>query len=252
MRNSCLYNLQHALLLRAQRASFHRSAGSALSMASRALEKVPKDAKKKLFFTSTQEAHDGRPVSAPGENFHSLRETKHVMERASSAPAGEKWGTSYNSAFGQEPVFVDLEVNRCLAELSKSGKAYVKAPHVGTSSYSTAFGWKGGPKPPNAKVPDCGVRQALSSGVSGQLISQAGYTYTVRPNQPVPEKFIPVDQLGVLSTSYDFLQSSYVNSFQSSTRPGRNRPRALRRSKSELATPLSMTSTYRLSFTRGV
>eukprot|EP00434_Breviolum_minutum_P001410 symbB.v1.2.001239.t2/scaffold63.1/size477159/10 len=210
---------------------------------------VPKDAKKKLFFTSTQETHDGRPQSAPCDNFYSVRETKHVMERASSAPAGEKWGTSYSTAFGPEPVFIDLEVNNSLAAMKKAGSGYVKTPHIGTSSYSTHFGWKGGPKPPYAKVPDCGVREALSSGVSVPLISQSGLTYAVRKPTAVPQKFVPMDQLGGFSSNYDFLQSSYSNSFQHSMTPQRRRNRKVRRQQSDLSL---LTSTYRTSFSRGV
>mmetsp|Transcript_35110 Transcript_35110/g.56282 ORF Transcript_35110/g.56282 Transcript_35110/m.56282 type:complete len:186 (-) Transcript_35110:58-615(-) len=134
-------------------------------MASRSLANIPQDAKKKLFFTSSQETHDGRPQSAPRDNFYSVRETKHVMERASSAPGGEKWGTSYTKAFDREPVFVDLEVNNSLAAMKKAGQPYVRAPHVGTSSYSTAFAWRGTPKPVKGRVLDCGAREALSSGL---------------------------------------------------------------------------------------
>ena len=36
------------------------------------------------------------------------------------------WSTSSGSAF-REPVFVDLEVNRCLAAMKKAGKPHVKA-----------------------------------------------------------------------------------------------------------------------------
>mmetsp|Transcript_61542 Transcript_61542/g.134745 ORF Transcript_61542/g.134745 Transcript_61542/m.134745 type:complete len:217 (+) Transcript_61542:40-690(+) len=216
-------------------------------MASRSLANIPKDAKKKLFFTSSQETHDGRPQSAPCDNFYSVRETKHVMERAASAPGGEKWGTSYTKAFDREPVFVDLEVNNSLAAMKKAGKPYVRAPHVGTSSYSTAFDWKGTPKPVKGRVLDCGAREALSSGVSGQLISQAGYTYAARPQQPAPQKYVPIDQLGGLASSYDFLQSSYGHSFQHSSLPRRTR-----KPRRQMSDPSALTSTYRMSFSRGV
>ncbi|CAJ1394342.1 unnamed protein product [Effrenium voratum] len=214
---------------------------------------IPAEAKKKLFFTSTQESHDGRPP-VPVGNFHSLRETQHVFGRAASAPTGEggeKWrGTSYDKAFSREPVFVDLEVNRCMAAMAKVRKAHVKSPHVGASSYAESFDWKGYDKPLYYKVPDCGAREAVCSGVQGRLESTSGSAYAgVRPTS-VPQKFIPVDQLGGVAQSYDFLQSSYGGSFTAGPRLQKSQ-RSVRKSCSAGDLMASLrNSTYRASFSR--
>eukprot|EP00439_Symbiodinium_sp_Y106_P026421 s4477_g3.t1 len=143
----------------------------AMTHLARSANAVPAAELRKLCYTTAQAIHDGAGPLKPGtagagENFHSLRETQHVpLERAASAPGGTlRRGTSYEKDFGEEPVFIDLEVNRAQANLLKSKRNHVKAPHVGTSTYSQSFRWKGGPKPPDARVPDCGVREAMSLG----------------------------------------------------------------------------------------
>ncbi|CAE7485757.1 unnamed protein product, partial [Symbiodinium sp. CCMP2456] len=239
---------------------------AAMTHLARSANAVPAAELRKLCYTTAQAIHDGAGPLKPGtagagENFHSLRETQHVpLERAASAPGGTlRRGTSYEKDFGEEPVFIDLEVNRAQANLLKSKKNYVKAPHVGTSTYSQSFRWKGGPKPPDARVPDCGVREAMSLGSPVPTTSTARSALSTGATRVFGnvEKWRPVDQLGGATDSYDFLQSSYRASFQGSLsrRPGAKRRVPNFRDSGDPARTFAaatLTSTYQHHFTRGL